>query len=115
MIRRKSTGSPKELAGKLGISERWLYNLLRELKEELGCPIVYDHIRRSYIYEKEGKIVIGFREKGKGTREINGGSLISSQRCIYEFSSYDHFKAESLKGVHFKKKTLTKPQSSWRD
>lgn len=69
LIRRKSTGTPDELARKLGISERWLYKLLKELKEELDCPIIYDHHRQSYIYEERGKIVVGFqkiwRENGK--------------------------------------------------
>ena len=69
LIRRKSTGSPKELANKLDISERWLYVLLDELKNELGCPIQYDRRRRSYIYGEKGKICIGF------TREMNHQEL----------------------------------------
>lgn len=76
MIRRKSTGPPKELADKLDISERWLYNLLDELKMELDCPIIYDHRRRSYIYEVKGEMFIGFRQKNLSREEkkqIRGG------------------------------------------
>lgn len=51
LIRQKRTGSPKELAEKLDISERWLYILLDELKTELDCPISYDRRRRSYVYK----------------------------------------------------------------
>ena len=85
LIRRKSTGPPKELAYKLDISERWLYNLLGELKEELHCPIVYDHNQRSYVYEEKGKMVFGFQvtltEEEK--RSITGGYFWKATRCIY--------------------------------
>ncbi len=60
LIRHKSTGPPKELADKLNISERWLYIFLDELKTELDCPISYDRNKRSYVYDKPGKVMIGF-------------------------------------------------------
>lgn len=75
LIRRKSTGPPKELARKLGISERWLYTFLGELKDELDCPIAYDPYRQSYIYEERGKVIIGFQESlnNEEKRNISGG------------------------------------------
>lgn len=76
MIRRKSTGSPKELADKLDISERWLYNLLDELKMELDCPIVYDRHRQSYVYKVSGEMFIGFQPQNLSKEEkkqIRGG------------------------------------------
>lgn len=60
LIRHKCTGTPKELAKKLDISERWLYIFLDELKTDLGCPIRYDRKRRSYVYDEPGKVTIGF-------------------------------------------------------
>lgn len=76
MIRRKSTGPPEELARKLDISERWLYKLLRELKEEFDCPIIYNSCLQSYVYEEQGKIVVGFKKiPHKEKRKINGGYL----------------------------------------
>lgn len=69
LIRQKRTGTPKELAEKLRISERWLYTLLDELRVDLECPIRYDRRRRSYVYEEPGKVMIGF------TREIEALSL----------------------------------------
>lgn len=60
LIRKKCTGPPKELAAKLGISERWLYYLMEELKQDLGCPIRYDRTKKSYFYKVDGKFMIGF-------------------------------------------------------
>ncbi|MEX2573816.1 MAG: hypothetical protein WD317_05940 [Balneolaceae bacterium] len=89
LIRRKSTGTPGELADKLNISERWLYRLLDEIKEELDCPIGYCRKKRSYFYSKKGKIVMGFcnespagksetdprKRQRQGFREMNGEEL----------------------------------------
>lgn len=87
MIRRKSTGPPEELAEKLDISERWLYKFLRELKEEFGCPITYDSYRQSYIYEEQGKMIVGFENIPKTEkRTISGGFLRKKSHCIYLFS-----------------------------
>jgi len=85
LIRRKSTGPPKELAHKLDISERWLYKLLGELKEELDCPITYDHRQQSYVYEKKGKMIFGFQPalSDEEKRSINGGFLNNPVHCIY--------------------------------
>ena len=89
MIRHKCTGSPKELAEKLDISERWLYIFLDELKTDLGCPIRYDRKRRSYVYDEPGKVMIGFTIEmdKKQTKKITGGKLFSSfSHCIYRCS-----------------------------
>ncbi|WP_421920455.1 hypothetical protein [Marinifilum sp.] len=39
MIKMKMTGSPKEFANKLGISESHLYRVINYLKERASCPI----------------------------------------------------------------------------
>ncbi|SMO51446.1 hypothetical protein [Fodinibius sediminis] len=81
MIQRKSTGPPEQLARKLGISERWLYKFLRELKEEFDCPITYDHYRKSYVYEERGKFIVGFESiSNRQQKEISGGTLRKSER-----------------------------------
>lgn len=82
LIRRKSTKPPCELARKLDISERWLYMLLDELKEELDCPIQYDRHRRSYIYGEKGSIAFGFQKKlsKKEEKKISGGEIVT-QKC----------------------------------
>ncbi|MDI6402566.1 hypothetical protein QLX67_11215 [Balneolaceae bacterium ANBcel3] len=75
LIRQKRTGPPVELAEKLGISERWLYVLLEDLKLELGCPIQYDRRRQSYVYKKPGKVIIGFTGEVEAwqAKKISGG------------------------------------------
>ena len=88
LIRRKSTGPPKELARKLNISERWLYKLLGELREELDCPIEYDQYVRSYVYSVKGKMVIGFQKNlsKEEMRQTIGGYYRKYFHCIYLFS-----------------------------
>lgn len=85
LIRQKRTGSPQELAGKLGISERWLYIFLDELKTELNCPIKYDRRRRSYVYKLPGKISIGFVcEIGEQQlRKVSGGEIFNTFFSLY--------------------------------
>lgn len=85
LIRQKRTGSPKELADKLDISERWLYILLDELKTELDCPIRYSRRRRSYIYEKPGKIMIGFTSELElwQMKKVSGGEKFQTFYSLY--------------------------------
>ena len=53
LIRNEQTGSPKELASKLGITERSVYNYISFMKRELKAPIVYHSQRVSYIYTED--------------------------------------------------------------
>lgn len=86
MIRRKSTGPPEKLAQKLDISERWLYNLMEELKMELDAPITYDRRRQSYVYEEKGKMVFGFRENlTKKEKTQIGGGFSKKNMSLYLF------------------------------
>jgi Mn-dependent DtxR family transcriptional regulator len=64
LIRIKGTGTADQLAEKLGISRRSVFNLLNEMKEK-GAPIKYDQYRGSYYYDEEGyfKIAIYFKRK----------------------------------------------------
>jgi hypothetical protein len=85
LIRQKRTGPPKELADRLGISERWLYIFLDELKTELNCPIRYDRKRRSYIYEQPGKVVIGFTSELDSwqMKKVSGGENFITFLSLY--------------------------------
>ncbi len=93
LIRQKRTGPPRVLADKLGISERWLYIFLEELRTELDCPIYYDRMRRSYIYDKPGKVIIGFTKEinSKQLNEINGGRInFIRELCFLSLISVFH-------------------------
>jgi len=85
LIRRKSTGPPKELAEKLNISERWLYIFLDELRSELDCPIKYDRRRRSYVYEVPGRVTIGFKSEmvNEELKKVSGGRKIRNIFSLY--------------------------------
>lgn len=63
-IRLKATGSPKDLAARLGISESAWYELLSTMIA-LGAPIYYNKERNSYCYKEEVKFVCGFKPKEK--------------------------------------------------
>ncbi|MCH2451442.1 MAG: hypothetical protein MK198_15055 [Gracilimonas sp.] len=78
LIRSKSTGTPKELAEKLGISERWLYEILNELKHDFDCPIKYSRRRRSYVYTCRGSLMIEFMSEEE-QRSLNAGFKIASE------------------------------------
>ncbi len=46
------TGSPKELAKKLGVSERTIYSYISYMKVEMNAPIIFDIQKGNYIYSR---------------------------------------------------------------
>lgn len=52
LIRRKSTGSPSQLANRLGVSEATIYRIIQEMKD-MGAPIKYCRERQSYRYMRD--------------------------------------------------------------
>ena len=59
LIRIKGTGTPSELADKIGISERSMYEYIRLMKD-FGAPVLYSRQRKSYYYKQEGRFLISF-------------------------------------------------------
>lgn len=59
LIRIKATGSPSNLAMKLEVSERCIYNYINLMKD-LGAPIKFCRYRKSYYYDFKGKLSIAF-------------------------------------------------------
>lgn len=53
LIKNERTGKPSELAGKLGVSERSVYNYIGFMKMELNAPISYEENKESYCYESD--------------------------------------------------------------
>ena len=60
-IRTRSTGTPKQLAAELHISESRLLDNLADLKA-MGAPIEYDKEKKTYYYSHEVDIVLKFDE-----------------------------------------------------
>jgi transcriptional antiterminator len=53
LIENKKTGSPGELAGKLGLKERMIYNVLDDLRLALGKDICFSKEEKSYIFSEK--------------------------------------------------------------
>jgi len=73
LIRRKATGTPKELAYRLGVSERGLFKTLKLMKE-MGAPINYNISRQSYMYEYEVDFSIGFCQANSDQLKVVAGN-----------------------------------------
>lgn len=56
LIQSKKTGTPKQLAHKLEISERSVHYYIAFMKNEMKAPIVYDNKLETYLYETECKL-----------------------------------------------------------
>ncbi len=65
LIRIKGTGSCKQLANGLHISERTVQEAIKFMKEHLGCPIAYDRYKETYYYLDHGGVSLRF-QKTKG-------------------------------------------------
>ena len=64
MIRTKSTGTPAELAAKLGISISQLYLIIKQLKIRYEAPIYYSKVLQSYCYNENVRFTFGFKAFG---------------------------------------------------
>ena len=62
LVRKRATGCPKELAQRLGITERAWYKIRDELVNDLNVPLAYDAYCRTYYYAEEGQLVFQFRK-----------------------------------------------------
>ena len=72
LIRRCATGTPKQLACRLEISERGLFKTLKLMKD-MGAPIVYSISKESYTYEYEVEFNTGFSVSKDQIRNVMGG------------------------------------------
>lgn len=70
LIRIKGTGKPAQLAAKMGISERSIYEYLNLMKD-LGAPIKFCHFRETYYYDEEGIFAVSFFPKNKMNIDIS--------------------------------------------
>ncbi|MBS1917696.1 MAG: helix-turn-helix domain-containing protein [Bacteroidetes bacterium] len=83
-IEKRSTGTQKEFAKKLGISRSMLNRYLKEMKSR-KFPIRYCKIRKTYYYQEPGKMTekLFVQEMPKEEmRKINGGFDIELAHLI---------------------------------
>ncbi len=82
LIRRRGTGSPEELADKLGVSKSSVHRVIETMKS-FGAPIVFNISRQSYEYEYPVEFYFGFFSNAKikeiDGKEIHGGILKKPQ------------------------------------
>lgn len=69
LIQRKGTGTPKELARRLELSESTVYQYINTLKL-LGAPLAYDSFRRSYFYERPCSLTLRYNVESLDDDEI---------------------------------------------
>jgi len=69
LIRRKATGSAYEFSKKLNVSQSQLFAELKEMRQ-LGAPIQYCSVTKTYFYSKDCRLILDFVEEG---RMIRGG------------------------------------------
>jgi predicted DNA-binding transcriptional regulator YafY len=77
LIRHKATGSPKELAERLEISESTLYEDMNDLRT-MGAEIIYCRYYMSYKYVSPVKLIIKMQPLEQ--KEITGGHFLSALR-----------------------------------
>lgn len=74
LIRNKATGTPAQMAKKLGISLRMWHHLRDELVNDLNFPIAYCPVQRTYYYTVSGKFEVGFKYLTNEQKEnLRGG------------------------------------------
>ena len=84
LIRRKSTGTASDLARRLGVSRRSVYDIL-ELMKKMDAPIEYCPTRKSYYYSYQCDLSIGFVNRNR----LRGGTC-NIYRHFFSSANYLH-------------------------
>ncbi len=56
LVEKERTGTPSEIAKKLEVSERMIYYYVQVLKNKFHAPIEFNKYRKSYQFERPGKL-----------------------------------------------------------
>lgn len=70
LIKRKATGTAEDLAARLGVSRRCVYDIIKVMKD-LDAPIEYCQTRKTFYYSADCTLAIGFVSS---SRLIGGNS-----------------------------------------
>jgi len=76
LIRMKATGTPQELADRLGFSKRKIFDLLNDLRM-LGAEISYNVYRESYQYDEEIYFDFQLVVTNKDAERVKGGQFLN--------------------------------------
>ena len=63
LVEKERTGSPKEVAEKLEISNRMIHNYVHLLKDNFNVPIEYNRYKKSYNFTSKGKLIWEWQKK----------------------------------------------------
>ena len=63
LVEKERTGSPKEVAEKLEISNRMIHNYVQLLKDDFNVPIEYNRYKKSYNFTSKGKLIWDWQKK----------------------------------------------------
>lgn len=85
LIEKECTGSPAQMASRMHISERLVYNLIEQLKD-FNARICYDRSRKTYYYSDDFQLQVSISVSVISNNEITqifGGSyFIGNKRNI---------------------------------
>ncbi len=73
LIRMQATGSPVDLASRLGISRAQIYRVI-DIMKELKAPIEYDFTIQSFVYAESVDFRFGFYIKDLDSNELKSVS-----------------------------------------
>ena len=62
LVKRMQTGKPADVAQRLGVSERMIYNYTKFIREELNAPIVWNNFKQSYLFSESGDLIWIYNE-----------------------------------------------------
>lgn len=80
LVKERRTGSPQELAERLGLSRRQLYSYIEKLNDQ-GLEIQFSRSLKSFVFagNKEAQIEWKFKVLDlKEAQKLNGGKLLNS-------------------------------------
>jgi predicted DNA-binding transcriptional regulator YafY len=85
LIAIERTGSPSELASRLHVSERLVYNLIEQLKD-FQAAICYDRGRKTYYYRDDFKLEVNISVSVISNNEVThifGGSYFIQKQNLF--------------------------------
>ena len=57
LVEKQRTGSPKEVAKKLMVSDRMIHNYVNVLRTNFDAPIEYNRYKKSYCFSEAGRLI----------------------------------------------------------